>query len=73
MMGMPSDFEALILRLLKDNPCEGYDKLHRELLKHAHRLGVTSTRIVLKSQQDIPGNVIHGNIREPITQVFYYG
>ena len=59
MLRMSSDFQALILSLLKDNPCEGYDKIHGELLKHAHRLGVKSVCIILKSRQDIPEDVIH--------------
>jgi hypothetical protein len=43
-----SELEALIVRLAKENPRWGYDKIHGELLKLGHNLSATSVRSVLK-------------------------
>jgi transposase len=43
-----SELESLIVRLAKENTRWGYDKIHGELLKLGHRIGVTSVRNVLK-------------------------
>ena len=62
---MSPDHEALIVCLVKDNTRKGYDKIHGELLKHGHRLGVTSVRIILLRQLYILGGVIHDYFRQP--------
>ena len=48
------ELQVLIVRLAKENPRWGYDKIHGELLKLGHRLGVTSVRNILKRQRDTP-------------------
>ena len=48
------ELPALIVRLAKENPRWGYDKIHGELLKLGHRLGVTSVRNILKRHRVIP-------------------
>ena len=49
-----SELQALIVRLAKENPHWGYDKIHGELLKLGHRLGVTSVRNILKRHRVTP-------------------
>ena len=49
-----SELQALIVRLAKENPRWGYDKIHGELLKLGHRLGVTSVRNILKRRKVTP-------------------
>ena len=49
-----SELQALIVRLAKENPRWGYDKIHWELLKLGHRLGVTSMRNILKRHRVTP-------------------
>jgi hypothetical protein len=45
--GISSELEAMIVRLAKENPRWGYDKIQGELLKLGHRLSVTSVRNIL--------------------------
>ncbi len=45
------ELEALIVRLAKENPLWGYDKIQGELLKLGHRLGSTSVRNILKQHR----------------------
>jgi hypothetical protein len=52
--GISSELEALILRLAKENPRWGYDKIQGELLKLGHRIGVTSVRNVHKRHRITP-------------------
>jgi putative transposase len=54
MPGMTAELEALIVRLAKENPRWGYDKIHGELLKLGYRLGLTSVRNILKKHQITP-------------------
>jgi putative transposase len=49
-----SELEALILRLAKENPRWGYDKIQGELLKLGHRLSATSVRNILKRHRITP-------------------
>ncbi len=51
---MSSELEALIVRLAKENPRWGYDKIQGELLKLGHRLGATSVRNILKRYKVTP-------------------
>jgi transposase InsO family protein/ribosomal protein S28E/S33 len=51
---MSSELEALIVRLAKENPRWGYDKIQGELLKLGYRLGATSVRNILKRHSVIP-------------------
>jgi putative transposase len=48
------ELEALIVRLAKENPRWGYDKIQGELLKLGHRLGATSMRNILKRHRVTP-------------------
>jgi len=52
--GISSELEALIMRLAKENPRWGYDKIHGELLKLGHNLSATSVRNVLKRHRITP-------------------
>jgi len=52
--GISCELEALILRLAKENPRWGYDKIQGELLKLGHRLGATSVRNILKRHRVTP-------------------
>jgi hypothetical protein len=52
--GLSCELEALIVRLAKENPRWGYDKIQGELLKLGHRLGATSVRIILKRHRVTP-------------------
>ena len=52
--GLSSELEALIVRLAKENPRWGYDKIQGELLKLGHRLGATSVRNILKRHRVTP-------------------
>ncbi len=51
-----SELEALIVRLAKENPHWGYDKIQGELLKLGHRLGATSVRNILKQHRITPAS-----------------
>jgi hypothetical protein len=44
----------LIVRWAKENPHCGYDKIHGDLLKLGHRLGVRSVRNILKRHRVTP-------------------
>jgi hypothetical protein len=46
--GLSSELETLILRLAKENPCWGYDKIQGELLKLGHSLSAFSVRNIHK-------------------------
>jgi len=48
------ELETLILRLAKENPRWGYDKIQGELLKLDHRLSATSVRNILKRHRITP-------------------
>ena len=52
--GRSSELEALIVRLAKETPRWGYDKIQGELLKLGHRLGATSVRNILKRHKLTP-------------------
>jgi putative transposase len=55
--GRPSisfELEALIVRLAKENPRWGYDKIHGELLKLGYILSVSSVRNILKRHRVTP-------------------
>jgi len=49
-----SELEALIVRLAKENPGWGYDKIQGELLKLGHNLSATSVGSVLKRHRITP-------------------
>ena len=51
---LPSDVEALILRLAKENPAWGYGKLEGELAKLGYDIGRSSIRDVLKRKRVPP-------------------
>jgi hypothetical protein len=44
----------MIVRLAKENPRWGYDKIQGELLKLGHRLGATSVRNTIKRHRVTP-------------------
>jgi putative transposase len=46
----------LNLRLAKENPRWGYDKIQGELLKLGHKLSATSVRNILKRQRIAPAS-----------------
>jgi putative transposase len=52
--GISSELEAVIVRLAKENPRWGYDKIQGELLKLGHQLGATSVRNILKRHRVTP-------------------
>jgi putative transposase len=51
-----SELEALIVRLAKENPRWGYDKIHGELLKLGYKIGPTSVRNILKKHRVNPAS-----------------
>jgi putative transposase len=51
---MTAELEALIVRLAKENPRWGYDKIQGELLKLGYKLGSTSVRSILKKHRIAP-------------------
>jgi putative transposase len=51
---MTAELEALIVRLAKENPRWGYDKIQGELVKLGYKLGSTSVRNVLKRHRITP-------------------
>jgi putative transposase len=51
---MTAELEALIVRLAKENPRWGYDKIQGELLKLGYKLGSTSVRNILKRHRIAP-------------------
>jgi putative transposase len=51
-----SELEALIVRLAKENPRWGYDKIHGELLKIGYKIGPTSVRNILKKHRVNPAS-----------------
>jgi putative transposase len=51
---LSSQLEVLIVRLAKENPRWGYDKIQGELLKLGYRLGATSARNILKRHRVTP-------------------
>lgn len=51
---MTVELDALIVRLAKENPRWGYDKIQGELLKLGYKLGSTSVRNVLKRYRISP-------------------
>ena len=51
---MSSELETLIVRLAKENPCWGYDKIQGELLKLGYKLGAASVRNILKRHHVYP-------------------
>ena len=52
--GISSELEFPIVRLAKENPRWGYDKIQGELLKLGHSLGATSVRNILKRHRITP-------------------
>jgi hypothetical protein len=51
-----SELEALIIRLAKENPRWGYDKIQGELLKLGYKLCASSVRNILKRHRVLPTN-----------------
>ena len=51
---MSSELEALLVRLAKENPRWGYDKIQGELLKLGHNLCASSVRKILKRHRITP-------------------
>jgi hypothetical protein len=51
-----SELEALILRLAKENPRWGYDKIQGELLKLGYSLSASSVRNILKRYRITPAS-----------------
>jgi len=49
-----SELETLILRLAKENPRWGYDKIQGELLKLGHNMSASSVRNILKRHRVTP-------------------
>ena len=47
--GISSELEALIVRLAKENPRRGYDKIQGELLKLGHNMSASSVRNILQA------------------------
>ena len=54
--GISSELEALIVRLAKENPRWGYDKIQGELLKLGHNLSASSVRNILKRHRITPAS-----------------
>jgi hypothetical protein len=54
--GISSELEALIVRLAKENPCWGYDKIQGELLKPGYNLSASSVRNILKRHRLTPAS-----------------
>ncbi len=52
--GIASELETLILRLAKENPRWGYDKIQGELLKLGYNLSASSVRNILKRHKVAP-------------------
>ena len=52
--GISSELEALIVRLAKENPRWGYDKIQGELLKLGYKLCASSVRNILKRYRVTP-------------------
>jgi putative transposase len=52
--GISSELETMILRLAKENPHWGYDKIQGELLKLGHNLSASSVRNILKRHKVAP-------------------
>jgi hypothetical protein len=52
--GISSELEALIVRLTKENPRWGYDKVQGELLKLGYKLCASSVRNILKQHRVTP-------------------
>jgi hypothetical protein len=53
---MSSELVALIVRLAKENPCWGYDKIQGELLKLGYNLSASSVRNILKRHRVTPAS-----------------
>jgi hypothetical protein len=53
---MSSELVALIVRLAKENPCWGYDKIQGELLKLGYNLSASSVRNILKRHRLTPAS-----------------
>jgi len=51
---MSSELEALIVRLAKENPHWGYDKIQGKLLKLGYKLCTSSVRNILKQHRVTP-------------------
>jgi transposase len=51
---MTAELEALIVRLAKENPRWGYEKIQGELLKLGYKPGSTSVRSILKKHGIAP-------------------
>ncbi len=51
---MTAELETLIVRLAKENPRWGYDKIQGELQKLGYKLGATSVRSILKRHRIAP-------------------
>ena len=51
-----SELEVLIVRLAKENPHWGYDKIQGEMLKLGHNLSLNSVRSVLKRHRITPAS-----------------
>jgi hypothetical protein len=54
--GMSSELEALTVRLAKENPRWGYDKIRGELLKPGYNLSASSVRNILKRHRLTPAS-----------------
>jgi putative transposase len=52
--GISSELEAMIVRLAKENPHWGYDKIQGELLKLGYKLSASSVRNILKRHRVTP-------------------
>jgi hypothetical protein len=52
--GISSELEAMIVRLAKENPHWGYDKIQGELLKLGYKLSATSVRNIIKRHRVTP-------------------
>ena len=57
---MSTELEALTVRLAKENPDWGYDKIQGELLKLGYKLCASSVRNILKRHRPVSDHLVPG-------------